>query len=129
MNQAIKTSWMDALRSGNYTQGTGTLRSISNNFCCLGVLCDLYIKETGLAAWIDDDPEPTHRYIFRPNDPTCPTESGYLSAEVRTWAGISDQNPMVRLENGSYSRLTALNDTECRTFPEIADIIQTNELT
>lgn len=33
--------WTDALRSGEYQQGTGCLRTGDDNFCCLGVLSDL----------------------------------------------------------------------------------------
>lgn len=46
MDQEIKTRWVAALRSGRYTQGQGALRS-EDNFCCLGVLCDLVNPE----AW------------------------------------------------------------------------------
>lgn len=37
----IKTQWLEALRSGKYKQGTRFLRSPGDEFCCLGVLCDL----------------------------------------------------------------------------------------
>lgn len=33
-------NWIAALRSGNYPQATGCLRS-DNGYCCLGVLADL----------------------------------------------------------------------------------------
>ena len=43
--------WIKALRSGKYSQGTGSLsRTVTENgetevnFCCLGVACDLYDK-------------------------------------------------------------------------------------
>ena len=42
--QQLTRDWIDALRSGRYTQGTGSLRSgigKSKDYCCLGVLCDL----------------------------------------------------------------------------------------
>jgi hypothetical protein len=34
----IKQKWIEALRSGNYEQTTGSLRE-GNRYCCLGVLC------------------------------------------------------------------------------------------
>lgn len=34
------TNWIEALRSGNYKQGTGKLRDKNNCYCCLGVLAD-----------------------------------------------------------------------------------------
>ena len=44
MHKRIKRIWLEALRGGKYEQTTGVLRSKKDGFCCLGVLCDLYIK-------------------------------------------------------------------------------------
>lgn len=41
MDSELKQKWLDALRSGQYEQGRGTMRTEDNKFCCLGVLCDL----------------------------------------------------------------------------------------
>jgi hypothetical protein len=41
MNPEIKDKWLAALESGQYQQGKGVLRNASNEYCCLGVLCDL----------------------------------------------------------------------------------------
>lgn len=45
MDQELKDRWVAALRSGEYKQEYGRLRSLSETgdtyFCCLGVLCDL----------------------------------------------------------------------------------------
>lgn len=35
-----RNKWVSALRSGNYGQATNALKK-HNNFCCLGVLCDI----------------------------------------------------------------------------------------
>lgn len=53
MNKELKTKWIAALRSGEYKQGTNVLRDEDNRFCCLGVLCDLMIKE-GKGEWEDE---------------------------------------------------------------------------
>lgn len=45
MTPELKKRWVDALRSGMYEQGQKTLRSPSNRFCCLGVLCDVVAPE------------------------------------------------------------------------------------
>lgn len=37
----IKKKWTDALRSGEYEQGTGALKTHGEKYCCLGVLCDV----------------------------------------------------------------------------------------
>jgi hypothetical protein len=42
MDKELKEKWVTALRSGKYKQGRLFLRSIDNEFCCLGVLCDVY---------------------------------------------------------------------------------------
>lgn len=44
MNAKVKKLWLKALRSGDYKQGAGALRS-DHSFCCLGVLCDLHRQE------------------------------------------------------------------------------------
>lgn len=41
MDAGLKTKWIEALRSGNYQQGRGTLKDEEGRFCCLGVLCDV----------------------------------------------------------------------------------------
>lgn len=39
---------VDALRSGKYTQTKHALHTVSDDgYCCLGVACDVYEKETG----------------------------------------------------------------------------------
>lgn len=40
MDAALKAKWTQALRSGEFTQGSGQLRSPNKaKHCCLGVLC------------------------------------------------------------------------------------------
>jgi len=55
MKAGIKKRWISALRSGKYKQGTGQLRDAQNNFCCLGVLCDVqgrhWWKPEGTGEW------------------------------------------------------------------------------
>ena len=42
MNEQLYQEWIDALESGDYTFTSNVLRSIRDEFCCLGVLCDIY---------------------------------------------------------------------------------------
>ena len=58
MNPIIKQRWVEALRSGNYIQGTGFLRqdrdgTPGDKWCCLGVLCDLAAQD-GYGHWEGD---------------------------------------------------------------------------
>lgn len=41
MRNVTKEEWVTALRSGEYRQGKGFLRNSDDEYCCLGVLCDL----------------------------------------------------------------------------------------
>lgn len=41
----FKVKWVEALRSGKYSQVEGYLR-LSDGFCCLGVACDLHKPDT-----------------------------------------------------------------------------------
>ena len=38
MNPKLKARWVEALRSGDYKQGTKFLRTNEGTYCCLGVL-------------------------------------------------------------------------------------------
>lgn len=85
MKSEIKKQWVDALHSEEYKQGTGGLRTGQdrNEYCCLGVLCDLHAKATG-TAWQrnNDNGSNTLKYL---------TTSGYLPTAVCDWAGVAEE--------------------------------------
>lgn len=57
------TKWVPALRSGNYLQGKCRLRTANNQFCCLGVACDLLASD-GLGWWeMLDDGQYSFTYV------------------------------------------------------------------
>ena len=39
--QELRTAWLEALRSGKYKQGRDKLCNLQNQYCCLGVLCEV----------------------------------------------------------------------------------------
>jgi hypothetical protein len=41
MEKYLKSKWVETLRSGNYRPGAKRLRNSADQFCCLGVLCDI----------------------------------------------------------------------------------------
>lgn len=53
--KTLRERWLEALRSGNYKQGRGVLRNKEDEFCCLGVLCDVAEpdkwKLTQMGSW------------------------------------------------------------------------------
>jgi hypothetical protein len=119
MKPQVKEKWLNALRSGEYQQGKHSLR-VENNFCCLGVLTDLYVQENSDGCWV----EAGHNYGFRDNhrdDNFYDME--YLPEMVVNWAGLEDENPTVRIADSYYEVISNLNDTDY-TFARIADIIE-----
>lgn len=117
MNPRIKQLWLDALRSGDYEQGTGRLRT-GNRFCCLGVLCDLHSKETGAGRWEGAGEGGERWYELPGNSLIFPkTAEFYLPTEVAIWAGIADAESNLddcacpdSIETGSVHVLVTAND-------------------
>jgi hypothetical protein len=88
MKKEIKQLWIDALESGKYKQGRRALRK-GNNFCCLGVLCDLYNKETGgLNSYWDGN-----NFLIGEGDGFA--YDATLPMDVAHWAGLHDDDPEV----------------------------------
>jgi hypothetical protein len=53
IDPALKSKWVEALRSGDFKQGTGQFES-DGKFCCLGVLCIVAGEPTtsdGIGNW------------------------------------------------------------------------------
>lgn len=111
MKTTVKRKWLRALRSGEYKQGRGSLKTRAGNFCCLGVLTDLFChtKEgTAIGAHFT-----TRGY----RDSLGNQENGILPEPVALWADLSI-DPRVR-----NTQLVYLNDNERRSFEEIAKLI------
>jgi len=115
MNSKIKKLWLKALRSGKYKQGRGQLKTHENKFCCLGVLCDIHSKQTK-RKWDDINYYLNQDYI--------------LPHTVIKWAGLDNNNPMVKDRNAKQYCLSAFNDgsesegINKRTFEQIANYIE-----
>ena len=124
MTADIKTKWVAALRSGKYEQTAGVLRN-SHGYCCLGVLCDLYSRDTGM-EWVV--PNEYDNCTMHGHDGTLP----HL---VRVWAQLADEYGAyveVETDEGGATHppylanpsLTELNDTWSYDFEMIADVIE-----
>lgn len=97
-------AWTAALRSGNYTQIQGKLRS-DDGYCCLGVLCEIVSPE----LWdYDAESEEPFMHWGRIDSPA------------------NDILDKVGLINSDTYDLIALNDDDKLSFPEIADFIDEN---
>ena len=115
--------WVKALRSRDFQQGVGKLFD-GERYCCLGVACELFWKETPLdCRWepfslnIDDK---TVGYTFH-------GEVSVLPEKVREWLGLNFVDGQFdNLPDGCYEdgmTLIRLND-EAWTFKQIADFME-----
>jgi hypothetical protein len=92
MNQQIKARWIEALRSGKYGQTTSHL-SDKEGFCCLGVLCDLYIQDHPTTSEWRQYEEDSPFNVFACNINTDNRQSNHevLPYEVAKWAGFDKE--------------------------------------
>lgn len=103
MNKKQAQKWIDALRSGEYKQGKGTLQN-KLGYCCLGVLCKISIPL--------EKQDLLRGYLY----------GGVPRHQSNALQWIRDVNfDMADKAGNSFSRL---NDIEDATFDEIADMIQ-----
>jgi len=113
MNQEVKTKWLEVLESGAYPKAVGCLQTIKGEYCCLGVLTDLYIKETGQGHW--EDAGDTR--VFNGE------EELLLPVEVQEWAELDSNDPYIRYEDTDFDSLSELNDDSV-TFEEVIVVIR-----
>ncbi len=101
-----KEAWLKALRSGEYEQTKHTLRNDQNQFCCLGVLCEILKDECDLKIEVDNV-----NIIF------------YNEAYSKLPEDIIDRT---RINYDLQNKLIKLNDNEDKNFNEIANWIEKN---
>lgn len=114
VNKEIKEKWIKDLRSGEYKKGIGSLKRRSyygddDEYCCLGVLTDQYLKENSL-DWSCQ--------LTWGNTSIQASVLPLLPNEVKDWAEFESDSPMV-----GKRHLSALNDRGT-SFKEIADLIE-----
>lgn len=135
MNPEIKAKWVQALRSGEYKQGVGRLRSLGDEFCCLGVLTDLAVKEGVEGVEWDDDMDgiAVLEVCKGWSGDTFPcTVTANLPFVVMEWADLSSPDPEVYVPASAAAEsdglegiraLSVLNDAG-GSFATIADVIE-----
>lgn len=115
--------WVEALRSGEYQQGEGFLcmprnddDESHNEFCCLGVACELFcLHEWPLVKHVGGE-EGELRYD---------DHAGDLPIDVKLWLGLKDcEGDYSEDPDESGKSLVHLNDEGHKSFREIADIIE-----
>jgi hypothetical protein len=105
MNENAK-KWVEALRSGEFKQARERLRK-DRAFCCLGVACELYRRDTGLGTW--------NQYGFKsPSD----LSEDVLPIDVQRWLELAGPS-------GQYATSGLATDNDRGApFEEIANTIE-----
>jgi len=133
--QNNRAKWLAALRSGDYSQDTGQLQG-GDGFCCLGVACDVFQKETGLKLPVNQLGYIAGGSLFSYEDEDLGAD--FVSpSEVQEWLGLRhragefeqkvlDGLGLIPELHKHVHSLVSLNDTALMTFEQIADVIEAN---
>lgn len=110
MRKRLIDSWVEALRSGEYSQGKYHLKQVRSNgstvHCCLGVVAEICAEEFGVQVTEND------AGVFYFGD-----DSFRLPTVIRAATGITQEQEKL---------LIHLNDIENCSFSGIADWIEEN---
>ena len=111
MKEEIKKRWVEALCSGKFKKGEGSLyNSDSESHCALGVLCELAVQD-GV----------TERRDSRHGGPSFYGKNGngcdsILPPEVVEWAGLESGSPILSFRSEGFG------DTEFWSVSEMNDL-------
>ena len=105
MDKNIKKDWVNALRSGRYEQGRGSLCN-DHRFCCLGVLYEVLIKEGHFSI------ERTCRGTLVMYDGNISYPYNLINCNI--------------IRESDVDKLVIMNDSKGFSFKEIADWIEEN---
>src|SRR6266545_5324148 len=137
-NPDVMKMWAEALESDKFQQVVGLLHCKIDNKtynCCLGVLCNLYMKHNPAseARWVHTGPidpygRAVYKFVSKKSDETPYYEcSVYLPQEVSDWAGLYSTNPSTGPQDQRRS-FVHLNDVQKLNFKDIATIIRAWEI-
>lgn len=133
MNDNVK-KWVEELRSGEHAQAQNKLKARVDSgpdapvgFCCLGVACDLYGRETGLGKWVEEE-DGTFMFVSVGDEVMFSNQEEFLPLPVMRWLGISENDGAFKKEVmiddcSTHGSLVSLND-HSYTFEQIADVIE-----
>ena len=126
LKSKYKKAWLKALRSGEYKQCQQKLTDGAGGYCCLGVLVEVTAGMEG-----------TTRELYRqdensalPNDVLRNTvfrDTALRKRYIRTntWdVRVKEQHPVDGTTGPGRTTLYGLNDCECYSFEQIADVIE-----
>ena len=149
VNRENMTLWLTALRSGEYGQGISYLKTHEDKFCCLGVACEVAMKN-GVGVTIDNEstegPVPFYRFhqvaqVTEGGFTHAPSSRTHMLPAVAEWLGVDSNGDLVlpvevlsESERADYIGrhgkhktqvgATFLNDEFRWSFGQIADAVE-----
>lgn len=126
--------WINALLSGKYKQGFSRLNKNNMEFCCLGVLCEVFV-EKGVLVPLMDPIDNTVRYFDLSDGKSEGGASTFatLPLKISRMLGCDGLGPAISketvgvwklgLEGYAAYQVAILNDRGY-TFPEIAELLK-----
>jgi len=124
MNENAK-AWIAALRSGEYKQGRKVLRNEKDEYCCLGVACELAARagvipkaELVVAELVVAAGSNPIQRVYRYDG-----QDYYLPASVASWLGVETIEASYQRE-GRAANLPIHNDNKRDNFETIAGVIE-----
>lgn len=103
--EKARRMWVRALRSGKYHWGKEQLHPTDDKHCCLGVLCEVAIKQGVITS-------------YNPH-------TSYLPTAVKKWVGLNSTNRDFYAPRYRIDTLAELNDESKRNpFKQIARMIE-----
>lgn len=105
--RANMTTWIEALESGQYKQGKHSLRDLEDNYCCMGVACNLFKLPN--QEWIKE----VRAYALYTKTDTG--EYDYMSRGTMPDVICALLDPAINM-----GELVSMNDLDGRNFLEIA---------
>jgi hypothetical protein len=127
--------WLKALRSGKFSQTTGTLAKVDEDtnevkgYCCLGVLSSIQgrLDENGYDGGDTDGvlakSNPCYLALTRPNIQHNPFDGTFESHREEEAAGEFPEGVKVVYKGESKKNLAELNDAKA-TFATVAKVIE-----
>jgi hypothetical protein len=86
LDPEVKAAWLQALRSGEYEQGTEMLRTRNDTYCCLGVLCELAVQADVIQR--RHRPSTPAEWEYGSDEDGGDWSAGFPPMKVRRWAGF-----------------------------------------
>lgn len=119
---------VDALRSGEFTQGQNMLRTADDTYCCLGVACEV-ARRNGIGIEWELNPQGCEREDCQESHWKFNGSNEALGETVADWYGFEHDGHLVNDpqighdEFGNIVTMIRANDDNGWDFKRIADVV------